>query len=1009
MRRGNFFGWFTSRVAISHRGIGRTRAMLHSICVLWLCAASMYAGAATQYQYDDAGRLIRAVNDSASIVYRYDNNGNLLSVNRVNLTSFAVQGFTPASGPTGSTISIYGTGFSSVATANTVTVGGASATVNSATTTTLTVTVPAAAITGPITVAVGGSSSTTSQNFVVLRPAVSSFTPAYASAGAAITLSGSNLNLMPGQTSIAVGTGTATTTSVTNSQITFTAPSSSGFINVNTPYGQATSATSLVVLPSGITTSNVVSFLRPVAGGAAQSFTISQSSKYAVLAFDAAQGQLLSVQLSSLVTSPSGNSVGYNVYSPSGASIASGSVTTGSMSIHLPPIATTGTYLVTFGSASNTSVQITAALESNVVLNQNGSSLSVSTSVPAQSKRFIVSGTAGQNLGLGWTSLVFTPTSTSYAYLYVDKPDGSSFISGTICYKSNIPGCQLSLRNLPVTGNYGVRVVPGGTATMSFNITLSQDASGTLIPGTTQNLNLSSPGQNALLNFTATAGQTVALNLGSIVTTPANTSVYTYVYNAGGTQIGSMSGTTNTTLNLTNLAAGTYSVLIVPLNAATATAQVTLANAFSATLPVDGSTASYSSTVQGQNGYFIFAGTAGQNLGLGLTGLAFTPTSTSYLYMYVDKPDGTNWMSASICYASNLPGCQLSLRNLPATGNYTVRIVPGGQSTLRFNLTLSQDVSGVLSAGTPLNTNLSSPGQNALLNFTATAGQTLALNVGSIMTTPANTSVYTYVYNAGGTQIGSMSGTTSTTLNLTNLAAGTYSVLIVPLNAATATAQVALANALSGNVPVDGSTSPTYASTLQGQYGYFTFAGTAGQNLGLAVTNLTFNPATTGIAYIYVDKPDGTSWITATVCYSSNGGCQLSLRNLPSTGNYTVRVAPNGQSTMTLKLTLSQDVSGTLTFGTPFSLNLASPGQNALLTFSTVATQNVSLNMASISAVPAGRSVSLYVYNASGAQVGVLSGTSSATLNLTNLAAGTYSVLIAPQLGATATLQVTAQ
>jgi len=45
----------------------------------------------------------------------------------------------------------------------------------------------------------------------------------------------------------------------------------------------------------------------------------------------------------------------------------------------------------------------------------------------------------------------------------------------------------------------------------------------------------------------------------------------------------------------------------------------------------------------------------------------------------------------------------------------------------------------------------------------------------------------------------------------------------------------------------------------------------------------------------------------------------------------------------------------------------------------------------------------------SGTQVASTSGTTQATLNLTNLVAGTYSVLIVPQLAATATLHVQIQ
>ena len=76
------------------------------------------------------------------------------------------------------------------------------------------------------------------------------------------------------------------------------------------------------------------------------------------------------------------------------------------------------------------------------------------------------------------------------------------------------------------------------------------------------------------MSFTATAGQTFALNMGSIVTTPSSKSVTMSVFNPSGSQIASASNTTGATLNLTNLAAGTYHVLLAPADAATATLNV---------------------------------------------------------------------------------------------------------------------------------------------------------------------------------------------------------------------------------------------------------------------------------------------------------------------------------------------------------------------------------------------------------------------------------------------------
>jgi hypothetical protein len=193
--------------------------------------------------------------------------------------------------------------------------------------------------------------------------------------------------------------------------------------------------------------------------------------------------------------------------------------------------------------------------------------------------------------------------------------------------------------------------------------------------------------------------------------------------------------------------------------------------------------------VPGENAYFYFAGTAGQNIGLGLTALTLSPSSQSYVVVYVYDPIGT-FLTSGACDISNPGGgCQFSLLNLPSSGTYSVQIMPGAQQTMSFKFTASQNVAGTLALNTPRSVTLVA-GQNTALTFTATAGQTVAVSATSIVTTPAGQSVTLNVYNASGTSVGSASGTSNATANLTNLAAGTYTVVIVPDYAASATMQV---------------------------------------------------------------------------------------------------------------------------------------------------------------------------------------------------------------------------
>src|SRR5262245_33680645 len=74
-----------------------------------LPVAAALAGA-TQYLYDDLGRLVLAMKDNgASIVYAHDENGNVVSITRS--TGIVVASFSPTSGYVGVPITIAGSGF----------------------------------------------------------------------------------------------------------------------------------------------------------------------------------------------------------------------------------------------------------------------------------------------------------------------------------------------------------------------------------------------------------------------------------------------------------------------------------------------------------------------------------------------------------------------------------------------------------------------------------------------------------------------------------------------------------------------------------------------------------------------------------------------------------------------------------------------------------------------------------------------------------------------------------
>src|SRR6185436_650712 len=244
----------------------------------------------------------------------------------------------------------------------------------------------------------------------------------------------------------------------------------------------------------------------------------------------------------------------------------------------------------------------------------------------------------------------------------VVAPNGQWIVNANNCFVSSVPGCSYDLLNLPQTGVYKVTVESQGQSTMSFNLTLSTQVTGALTAGTPLPVTLAVPGKMALLTFTATAGQTVALHFSSVSTTPAGKQVWTYVLNpSGGVISQATTAAAQRTLNLTNLAAGTYSVGIVPNDAATASATVTLANGLTGTLPANDTTQSFATTVPQQHGYFTFSANAGDDLGLALTNLVLTPSSPNWVNVSVAAPNGQWIVNANNCFVSSVPGCSYDL------------------------------------------------------------------------------------------------------------------------------------------------------------------------------------------------------------------------------------------------------------------------------------------------------------------------------------------------------------
>lgn len=203
--------------------------------------------------------------------------------------------------------------------------------------------------------------------------------------------------------------------------------------------------------------------------------------------------------------------------------------------------------------------------------------INVATTAGGEQVRLLFCGTSGQQVSL-------QVTNSTYAGCYsmtisIVKPDGSTLVSANVCDSSN---GFLDSQMLPVSGTFTVVVAPQGANTGSATLLLSSysDLTSLITPDIPVNITTTSPGQNAKLTFSGSAGQTVSLDLtNSTYNSGGCYSLTASILKPDGTKLGSAStcGASGAFLDTQALTIpGTYTVLLDPYGTATVSVTVRL-------------------------------------------------------------------------------------------------------------------------------------------------------------------------------------------------------------------------------------------------------------------------------------------------------------------------------------------------------------------------------------------------------------------------------------------------
>jgi RHS repeat-associated protein len=979
------------------------------------------------FGYDGLGRLIEASDPSGSTAtYQWDKAANLLGTNRVSSSAVSITKLTPAGAPIGATVRIYGTGFGTTASQDSVSFNGTSATVTAAYTFELVVIVPSGAASGTVSVTAPGGSASSPAPFTVSSaagPQITGASATVATPGTQLTVTGSNFSTTPADETLAVNRTLARVSAASATSLTWTVPGSagSGPISAETPSGAATGP-DLYVPPPGFSPSGVAQTGRVTVGGASQQVSIGTVGNIAMLIFDATAGQRVFINLANDTFSCGVLAL----YDPYNNQIATGNLAKGYVAGTTLP--TRGTYTLVLNPIGN--VFYGSPCTGSATVTVSSSPLASYTVTPTQAGAAvtIATPTAGQD-----AAVTFTETEGSRIYLDVSGstysqtvdatllgPDGSTI--GTFYAQPGGSGelYDMGEQTLPRTGTYTLMLLPEGNVTGSATFTFYQvppDASYTVTPtqaGTPVSVAETVPGQEVGITFSATAGQrvyiTFNLGFGSLT-----------LYNPDGSVFGSSSNGGRYDMGESTLPQnGTYKALIdnsgsQPWSGTVTVYLVPPDSSYTVVPSQSGTAVNVATGTPGQQANITFSGTTGERIFIAESGWGYSGQVSGTLY----NPDGTSANDMALDGSSTPVTLDMGESTLPQTGTYDVRLDPAastGSVTLTFYV-VPADASYTVTptqagSAVPVATRL---GQNAIITFSGTAGERISMQASGWTYTPwpynAQGTVYLTLNNPDGSNltVAAMSGNGQSgyfDIGKTLPQTGTYTLLWDPQGNSVGSASLTFyqvpAAASYAVTPTQAGAAVKIATGTPGQDAAVTFSGTAGQRIFVQASNWSYAAAAS--SWLYLDSPAGGQVTSAD--FTGNGYLDMGQTTLPQTGTYTAAWNPAygaiGSATLTFYL-VPADYTSTITIGGSATAQTTTPGQDGRLTFTgtagkaivlTISKSSISTSVVSV-LVPGGSTLTSGTFGTKG---GTLSGTLST--------AGTYAIFIDPVGSATGSMTI---